>query len=158
MDLFSVVKLAKPTQVTVGVCPLRDGETPILEATAERTMEFVQEEPANASPVVLEVTPMRSVPTQGVQSPEPSRTDSSESMGIFKAESDAEEACQGVKCKKASGNDGEGTSKRRRHIITVDVSSEEDASPSTAAQDTTETPPPQVSNETFAFFFFFFFF
>ena len=82
------MKLAKPTQVTVRVRPLRDGETPILEATAGRTMEFVQEEPANASPVVLEATPVRSVPTQRVQSPEPSRTDSSESMGIFKAESE----------------------------------------------------------------------
>lgn len=137
------MKLAKPTQVTVGVRPLRDGETPILEATAGRTMEFVQEEPTNASLLVLEATPVRSVPTQGVQSPEPPRTDSSESMGIFKAESDAEEAGQGVKRKKASGDDGAGTSKRRRHIITVDVSSEEDASPSTAAQDTTETPPPK---------------
>jgi hypothetical protein len=144
MDLFSVVKLAKPTQVTVGVCPLRDGETPILEATVGRTMEFVQEEHANASPqVILEASPVRSVPTQRVQSPEQSRTESSEDMGILKAESEQDEASQGMKRKKASGDDSAGTSKRRRHIITVDVSSEEDASPSTAAQDTKETSPPK---------------
>ena len=70
MDLFGVVKLAKPTQVTVGVRPLREGETPILEATAGRTMEYAQEEPANASPPVLEATPVRSVPSQQVPSPE----------------------------------------------------------------------------------------
>ena len=95
MDLFGVVKLAKPTQVTVGVRPLRDGETPILEATAGHTMEYAQEEPANASPVVIEATPVRSVPTEKVQSPELSRTDSSENMGILKAESEPEEASQG---------------------------------------------------------------
>ena len=67
MDLFSVVKLAKPTQVTVGVRPMRDGEAPIFEATAGRTVKFVQEELVNASPVVLEATLVRSVPTQRVQ-------------------------------------------------------------------------------------------
>jgi hypothetical protein len=143
MDLFSVVKLAKPTLVTVGVRPLRDGETPILEATAGRTMEYVQEEPVNASPVVLEATLVRNVPTERVQSPKLSRTDSSEGMGILKADSEQEEASQGVKRKKASGDAGAGTSKRRRHIITVDVSSEEDASPSITAQDTAETPSPK---------------
>ena len=40
MDLFSVVKLVKPTQVIVGVRPLREGETQILEATAGRTIEY----------------------------------------------------------------------------------------------------------------------
>ena len=32
MDLFAVVKLDSPRSVTVGVRPLREGETPILEA------------------------------------------------------------------------------------------------------------------------------
>ena len=90
-----MVKLARPTQVTVGVRLLRESEAPILEATAGRTMEFAQEEPENASPVVLEATPVRSVSTLRVQSPELSRTDSSESMGILKAESEREEASQG---------------------------------------------------------------
>ena len=90
-----MVKLAKPTQVTVGMRPLREGEAPILEATAGRIMEFAQEEPEHASPVVLEATPVRSVPTQRVQSLELSRTDSSESIGILRAESESKEASQG---------------------------------------------------------------
>ena len=141
MDLFSVVRLASPKQVTVGVRPLREGEAPILEATAGRTMEFVQEEPENDSSVVLEVTPVRSVPNIWVQSLELSRINLSESVGITRAESEPEEASQGVKLKKASGGDGAGTSKRRRHVITVDASSEEDAPLTVADKDTTETPP-----------------
>ena len=89
------MKLAKPTQVTVGVRPLRDGETPILEATAGRTMEYAQEEPENVSQPLLEATPVRSVPSQQVPSSELSRTDSSEGMGILKADSEQEEASQG---------------------------------------------------------------
>ena len=34
MDLFVVVRLAKPLQVIVGVRPLREGEVPVLEAAA----------------------------------------------------------------------------------------------------------------------------
>ncbi|GKA09667.1 hypothetical protein Tco_0688998 [Tanacetum coccineum] len=45
MDLFSVVHLSKPKQVTEGVRPLRDGEEPLLESTAGRTMELVLEQP-----------------------------------------------------------------------------------------------------------------
>ena len=143
MDLFSVVKLAKPTQVTVGVRPLREGETPILEATAGRTMEYAQEEQANAAQPLLEATPVRSVPSQEVQSPESSRAEFAEGVGILKADSDPEEASQGVKRKKVSGDGGVGTSKRRRHIITVDVSSDEDVSPSDVARDTAETSSPK---------------
>ena len=140
MDLFSVVKLAKPALVTVGVRPLRDGETPILEATAGRTMELAQEEPANASPTIIEATPLRSFQNPQVQSPERSCTRSAESIGIRRADSEPEEVSQGLKCKKASGGDGAGTSKRRRHVITIDASSEEDGSPSIPAQETAETP------------------
>lgn len=89
------MKLAKPTLVTVRVRPFRDGETPILEATAGHTMEYAQEEPANVSPPLFEATPVRSVPSQRVSSPELSRTDSSEGMGILKADSEQEEASQG---------------------------------------------------------------
>ena len=64
-------------------------------------------------------------------------------MGILKGDSGPEEASQGVKRKKASGDCGAGTSKRRRHIITVDVSSDEVVSPSITAQDTAETPSPK---------------
>ena len=48
-----------------------------------------------------------------------------------------------MKRKNASGEDGAGTSKRRRHIITVDVSSDEDVSPSITAQETAENPSPK---------------
>lgn len=44
MDLFAVVKLAKPAQVAVGVRPLREGEQPILEATAGRLLELAHVE------------------------------------------------------------------------------------------------------------------
>ena len=40
MDLFAVVKLKEPKRVTVGVRPLRDGEQPILEATAGHLTVF----------------------------------------------------------------------------------------------------------------------
>ena len=138
MDLFSVVKLSKPTQVTVGVRPLREGETPILEATARRITEYAQEEPANVAQPLLVATPVQNVPSQEVPAPERARTESSEGVGIFKVDTDSEEASQGVK-RKASGDGGEGTSKRRCHVITVDESTDEEASLSVAAQDTAET-------------------
>ena len=143
MDLFSVVKLAKPALVTVGVRPLREGETPILEATAGHTMELAQEEPANASPTIVEATPLRSFPNPLVQSPEGSRTESAESVEIRRADSEPEEVSQGVKRKQSSGGNGAGTSKRRRHVITIDASSEEDGSPSIPAQETAEASSPK---------------
>ena len=66
MDLFGVVKLSKPTQVIVGVRPLREGEIPILEATAGRTMEYAQEEPDTVAHPLLEATPVQNVPSQEV--------------------------------------------------------------------------------------------
>nr|GEX13241.1 transposase (putative), gypsy type [Tanacetum cinerariifolium] len=59
MDLFSMVHLSKPKLVTEGVRPLRDGEEPLLEATAGRTMELVLEQPEDENTVVLEPTPLR---------------------------------------------------------------------------------------------------
>ena len=47
MDLFAVVKLDRPKQVTMGVRPLREGERPLLEATEGRLTvlpEVVQED------------------------------------------------------------------------------------------------------------------
>ena len=40
MDLFSVVKLDKPKQVTIGVRPRREGKPPLLEAAAGRLAVF----------------------------------------------------------------------------------------------------------------------
>lgn len=58
MDLFAVVKLEKPKQVTVGVRPLREGETPVMEATAGRTTELAQEGSEDSPPAAALVTPM----------------------------------------------------------------------------------------------------
>ena len=40
MDLFSFVKLKEPKHATIGVRPLREGEQPILEATAGHLTVF----------------------------------------------------------------------------------------------------------------------
>ena len=57
MDLFSVMKLEAPQRVTVGVRPLRSGETLILQATAGRVVDLVIPEtdssPVAAPPVQL---------------------------------------------------------------------------------------------------------
>ena len=53
MDLFSIVRLEAPQRVTVGVRPLRSGETPILRATAGRVVDLVIPEP-DGSPVVAQ--------------------------------------------------------------------------------------------------------
>ena len=70
---------------------------------------------------------MQTVPAQGVVGPKPARTESSDSVGILKVDTDSEEECQGAK-RKASDDGGEGTSKRRRHTIIVDEFTDEEAS------------------------------
>ncbi|GJR24086.1 hypothetical protein Tco_0972613 [Tanacetum coccineum] len=50
-----------------GVRPLRDGEEPLLESTAGRTMELVLEQPEVESTDVLAPTPLRSVPGATVE-------------------------------------------------------------------------------------------
>ena len=91
MDLFAVVKLAKPTQVIVGVRPLREGEQPILEAIAGHLLELAQIESSGGTPPVVNTTPVQTVPAQGVAVPEPVRADVSDSVGIFKVDTDSEE-------------------------------------------------------------------
>ena len=73
--------------------------------------------------------------------PEPARTESSDSAGILKVDTDSEEECQGAK-HKAADDGGEGTSKHRRHVITVDESTDEEASPFVTVCDTAETSSP----------------
>ena len=141
MDLFGVVKLTKPSQVTVGVCPLREGEIPILEATAGSHLEPVQEESSDVAELLLNATPVQTVPAQGVPASEPARIESSGGAGILKVDTDSEEEHQGAK-RKASDDGGEGTSKRRFHVITVDESTDKETSLSLAAHDTAETSSP----------------
>nr|GEV43777.1 hypothetical protein [Tanacetum cinerariifolium] len=129
MDLFSVVHLSKPKLVTEGVRPLRDGEEPLLEATAGRIMKLVLEQPKDENTAVLVPTPLQAA-------------------GITRAESETEEVNSGLKRKRATSGDGVGSSKRVRRVILVDSASTEreamDASPTTAAKDVTETPPPNI--------------
>ncbi|GJX92488.1 hypothetical protein Tco_0345814 [Tanacetum coccineum] len=143
MDLFSVVHLSKPKQVTEGVRPLRDGEEPLLESTAGRTMELVLEQPEVESTDVLAPTPLRSVPSVTVEPPRPDAT----SIGSSE-DADVAEVDSGLKRKRATGDDGAGPSKRVRHLsLGLSTSTEEetpDASPTLAAKEVTETPPPNV--------------
>ncbi|GJV33809.1 hypothetical protein Tco_1394209 [Tanacetum coccineum] len=111
MDLFSVVHLSKPKQVIEGVRPLRDGEEPLLESTAGRTMELVLEQPEIESTDVLAPTPLRSVPSITVEPPMPDAT----SIGSSE-DADVAEVDSGLKRKRATGDDGAGPSKRVRHL------------------------------------------
>ncbi|GKA55437.1 hypothetical protein Tco_0754386, partial [Tanacetum coccineum] len=143
MDLFSVVHLSKPKLVTEGVRPLRDGEEPLLESTAGRTMELVLEQPEAESTDVLAPTPLRSVPGAIVEPPRPDAA----SVGSSE-DADVAEVDSGLKRKRATGDDGAGPSKRVRHVsLGLSTSTEEetpDASPTLAAKEVTETPPPNV--------------
>ncbi|GJW49839.1 hypothetical protein Tco_0091190, partial [Tanacetum coccineum] len=100
MDLFSVVHLSKPKLVTQGVRPLRDGEEPLLESTAGCTMELVLEQPEDDSTGVLALTPLRSIPVDS-----------------------------GLKRKRATSDDGAGTSKRVRHGSLFGSASTEEETP-----------------------------
>ena len=53
-----MVKLEKPKQVTVGVRPLRDGEQPLLEATAGHLTVLAQEAPEDSPLAAALVTPV----------------------------------------------------------------------------------------------------
>ncbi|GJX69921.1 hypothetical protein Tco_0307092 [Tanacetum coccineum] len=150
MDLFSVVHLSKPKLVTEGVRPLRDGEEPLLESTAGRTMELVLEQPEFDRTDVLAPTPLRSVPGATEEPPRLDTTSvgSSEDADVAGAESEAGEVDSGLKRKRATSDDGAGTSKRVRHVsLGLSTSTEEetpDAPPTLAAKEVTETPPPNV--------------
>ncbi|GJS58678.1 hypothetical protein Tco_0653462 [Tanacetum coccineum] len=142
--------VVKPKLVTEGVRPLRDGEEPLLESTAGRTMELVLEQPEVESTDVLAPTPLRSVPGATVEPPRLDATSvgSSEDADVAGAESEAGEVDSGLKRKRATSDVGAGTSKRVRHVsLGGSTSTEEetpDAPPTLAAKEVTETPPPNV--------------
>ncbi|GJU57973.1 hypothetical protein Tco_1235739 [Tanacetum coccineum] len=143
MDLFSVVHLSKPKQVTEGVRPLRDGEEPLLESTAGRTMELVLEQPEVDSTDVLAPTPLRSVPSVTVDPPRPDAT----SIGSLE---DADVAEVDIWVENAKGYPMIWCGRRQRgaHFsLGLSTSTEEEtpgASPTLAAKEVTETPPPNV--------------
>ena len=73
MDLFSVVRLEAPQRVAVGVRPLREGETPILQATAGRVVELNIPEP-EGSPAPVAAPPVQQVPPVAQADAEVART------------------------------------------------------------------------------------
>ena len=145
MDLFSVVHLNKPRDVTTGVRPLREDEEPVLQSTAGRLMDMVMEEPEDVPPVVVLATPLQSIPSAGAQPSEAEIliSDSSSEEGIVKIVSETEEETTRIKRKRPAAGDGAGTSKRRRHLIFGgDESSEEETDEALSAgeKDTTKSP------------------
>ncbi|GJW82833.1 hypothetical protein Tco_0155978 [Tanacetum coccineum] len=91
-----------------------------------------------------------SVPGGIVEPPGPDATSvgSSEDADVAEVESEAGEVDSGLKRKRATSDDGAGTSKRVRHVsLGLSTSTEEetpDAPPTLAAKEVTETPPPNV--------------
>ncbi|GJV15811.1 hypothetical protein Tco_1361134 [Tanacetum coccineum] len=152
MDLFSVVHLNKPKLVTEGVGPLREGEEPLMEATAGRTMELVLDanQPEDVNTMVEEPVPLRSIPDVNVdpQELEPTSADISEAATDTKAEGEMEDVDFGMKHKRSTSGDGAGPSKRVRRVILDESSSNEgeamDALSTTATKDFTEKSLPYV--------------
>ena len=141
MDLFAVVKLDKPKQVTIGVRPLKEGEQPLLDATAGHLTVLPATVPEDTPPLV--VTPVQSVAPEVVVAPteeavpevevarEEARSGSSDSIRILKPEEVLrEEVAQSSKRKAEAG--GSGNRKRRRHVIRDAESNAEETSTSGA--------------------------
>ena len=134
MDLFAVVKLEKPKQVTVGVRPLREDEQPLLEATTGRLTVLPEVVPENTPP--LQVTPVQSMAPE-----EEARTKASDSVEILKPEEVLkEEVAQNTKRKGEAGSSG--TKKRRRYLIRdAESSAEEGTSAPRADKKAAEASP-----------------
>ena len=109
MDLFAVVNLEAPRSVTVGVRPLREGETPILQATAGRVVELVVPEP-EGSPAVVPASPLQVFPP-AQQMPEAAQTPP---VVVPIEVEDSEEEVEELLLKRKATDDAEGSSKRPR--------------------------------------------
>ena len=147
MDLFRVVRVEKPLEVTVGHRQLAEGEVPVLEATAGHTMDLVVEEPEDSPSVAQHAIPEQMIaPTEGpvlepveepVQEPDvESRAASSSSV----REVENPEVSMGKKMA-ASGGDDEGTSRKRRLISTGDSSEEAENSAAEPETEVVRTTP-----------------
>ena len=120
MDLFKVVKLTKPTQVAVGMRPLREGEKPILETTAGRLVGVAQEgEHAVVTPSPVNATPVQNVAVQEETSENVLRADTPPSLGPVDVSSSSEEEHL-LRKRKVEGVLGESSSKRSRHQVDVE--------------------------------------
>ena len=148
MDLFAVVKLDKPKQVTIGVRPLKDGETPLLDATAGHLTTLPVATPESTPPLVVE--PVQTVAPEVVAEPTErvvpalevahEEAQSSDSIQILKPEEVLrEEVAQSSKRKAQAG--GSEKRKRRRHVIGDAESNAEETSTSGARAKAAEASP-----------------
>ena len=116
MDLFSVVNLEMPRSVTIGVRPLGEGETPLLEATDERVVELDIPE-AEGSPQVIIADPVQSVALPIQQEPVAAQpTPTSTDIPVVNVEESEEEMEEEPHLSQKRASDGYGgeSSKRPR--------------------------------------------
>ena len=129
------MKLKEPKRATIGVRPLREGEQPILEATARHLTVFGAASGPSAAvlvPSVQSVAPV--VEHVHVEGSQPA---SSGSIQIL------EEGAENLKRKAEAGISGT-TTKRRHHIIADDESSaESERVVGGAGKDIAEDSPPR---------------
>lgn len=129
MDLFTVVQLADPKAVTVGVRPLREGEAPILEATVGRVMELALEDEAldEGSQVPIEATPIN-VADPTTQSSDAEESESSESVEVVSVVDAPPQIEVDLKHKGPMVEDDGATSlRRKRRVVRTSESSSEHA-------------------------------
>jgi hypothetical protein len=139
MDLFAVVKLEKPKQVTIGVRPRRENEQPLLEAAAGHLAVFAAAGPEDSPP--LQVTPVQSVaPTVEMAHEEEAHAESSDSVEILKVEEVLKPDEVARELKRKGEASGSGTSKRRRYLVEdMESSAEEETSAPGADKEAAET-------------------
>ena len=81
MDLFSVVRLLKCTQVTIGARPTTESDPPLVTGTADNSIKDVQVEQEKTPPVVAEIHCDQGFPKSMTES---SQIVSLESVGVSK--------------------------------------------------------------------------
>ena len=117
MDLFSVVHLEMPRAVAIGVRPLGEGETPLLEATDGRVVDLHIPE-AEGSPQVINVPPVQMVapppPPQepaAAQPPPPPTV-----IPVVNVEESEEESEEPLLSRKRAGDGDDGGSSKRPRV------------------------------------------
>ena len=111
MDLFSVVKLEAPQRVTIGVRPLRSGETPILQATAGRVVDLVIPEP-EGSPAAVAAPPLQQVAPNAQPTPRVAQTPPVQD--VVDLDESSEEEQEGPQLVRKRTSSGEHPSKKLR--------------------------------------------
>ena len=141
MDLFAVVKLEKPKQVTVGVRPLRENEQPLLEAIAGHLTVLGPVGHEDSPP--LQVTPIQSMaPTVETAHQKEAHAESSDSVEILKVEEVLKPNEVARDLKRKGEASGSGTSKRRHYLVEdMESSVEEETSAPGADKEVAEVSP-----------------